>query len=80
MFILNPGDGHDVQVFRLQRRAVAALKRAALRDSLAKLYCVNDLGSSPDQVPNFGEYCDGQWFPAEMQSLPFKVIDARWLK
>lgn len=69
MFILNPGDGHDVSKFDTQKEAFIALEKAFAEDhNFAKLYSYRD--------GTFRRYEGGNWFEVERGNLQIKVIEA----
>lgn len=69
MYILNPGDGHDVVTLDSQREAFVALEKAFAADhNFAALYSHN--------AGQFRRYERGSWIPVESGNLQIKVIEA----
>ena len=69
MYILNPGDGHDVETFRTRKDALIALETAFASDhNFAALY--------EAEGGIFRRYERGQWYPIARDCLQNKVIDA----
>ncbi len=65
MFILNPGDGHDVVTFDSPGAAVTALVAAS--NPLAALYSYG--------AGTFRRYDRGNWFVVEKSGLQIKIIE-----
>lgn len=69
MFILNPGDGHDVLTFETQKEAFIALETAFANDhNFAALYRYRS--------GVFARYDRGLWLELERGNLQVKVIEA----
>lgn len=69
MFILNPGDGHDVTTFEKSRDAFVALEEAfAASHNFAKLYRYEE--------GEFSNYFQGGWYRVSRGNLQVKVIEA----
>lgn len=69
IYIMNPGDGLEVETFTDRKPAFVALEKAFAADrNFAKLYRSDGDG--------FDVYAEGSWRPVDRSNLQIKVLDA----
>ena len=76
MYLLNPGDGRDVQHFTVLAEAIVAYYKAHEKDAFTTLYFVRRDGALVGKGFTLLRYLDGSFYDADMARVPIKVIEA----